>query len=403
MKNTLESYSIGIFDCEHKTAPLALEGYPSIRTPNIGKGRLLLDNVNLVSENTWKEWTKRAIPEEGDLIIAREAPAGNVAVVPPNIKLCLGQRTVLIKLNKEKVDPAFICYYLLSPKMQHELLSKSAGSTVPHVNVKDIKCLNLFEIPKLTDQKRIASILSSYDDLIENNLKRIKLLEEIAQRTYEEWFVKFRVNGEQLPIDAATGLPFGWGRKKITECLSFSQYKQKIKPFNGELKYLATADVEGTMITGEGELITWENKPSRAQIKLIRESVWFARMSKTYKIILTTSNFNDEFVISSGFAGFSPKNSHCLPFLFCLINSNDFNEKKNLFATGSTQVSLNDISLSSIQIIEPEMELIELFGEIFLSQLELRQNLIDQIRQLKQSRDILLPRLMSGKIKLESI
>jgi type I restriction enzyme S subunit len=71
-----------------------------------------------------------------------------------------------------------------------------------------------FNVPDYPTQKRIASILSAYDDLIENNLKRIKLLEEIAQRTYEEWFVKYRVNGKQLPIDENTGLPVGW--KQIT-------------------------------------------------------------------------------------------------------------------------------------------------------------------------------------------
>lgn len=308
---------------------------------------------------------------------------------------------IVFKPNKNKIDPKFLYYQLSKDEFFDFMMSGANGTKMPRGNKNAIPTFRL-NLPPLPTQKRIASILTAYDDLIENNLKRIKLLEEIAQRTYEEWFVKFRVNGEQLSIDEATGLPSGWERKKITECFSFSQHKTKIKHFEGELKYLATADVDGTLITGEGETVNWENKPSRAQIKLIKESVWFARMSKTYKVILTTSNFNQEFIISSGFAGFVPRNSYCLPFLFCVINSNDFDEKKNLFATGSTQVSLNDISLSSILVIEPEIGLIESFGKLFLSQLELRQNLIDQNQKLKQSRDILLPRLMSGTINVES-
>ena len=91
-----------IVDCEHKTAPTQGTGYPSIRTPNIGRGRLLLDGVNRVSEDTYQEWSKRAIPQADDLILAREAPIGNVAIVPKNLKVCLGQRTVLIRPNKKK-------------------------------------------------------------------------------------------------------------------------------------------------------------------------------------------------------------------------------------------------------------------------------------------------------------
>ena len=79
-----------IVDCLHNTAPIQDDGYPSIRTPNIGKGRLLLDGVNRVSEETYQIWTQRAIPEIGDLILAREAPAGNVAVVKEGEKVCLG-------------------------------------------------------------------------------------------------------------------------------------------------------------------------------------------------------------------------------------------------------------------------------------------------------------------------
>jgi type I restriction enzyme S subunit len=392
-----------IVDCVNRTAPkVEFETpYKMIRTTNVRHGRINLDDVNYVDEATFLKWTRRELPKINDIVLTREAPLGEVGIIKSNDKVFLGQRTVMYRANLHICDPYFLFYSLLSPHCQNHIKSFASGSTVEHMRVPDSKKIEI-PTPPLPIQKRIASILKAYDDLIENNLKRIKLLEEIAQRTYEEWFVKFRVNGEQLSIDEATGLPSGWERKKITECYSFRQHKNKIKPFEGELKYLATADVDGTLITGEGETVNWENKPSRAQIKLIKESVWFARMSKTYKVIVTTSNFNQEFIISSGFAGFVPRNSYCLPFLFCLINSNDFDEKKNLFATGSTQVSLNDISLSSILVIEPEIGLIESFGKLFLSQLELRQNLIDQNQKLKQSRDILLPRLMNGTINVES-
>jgi type I restriction enzyme S subunit len=86
-----------IVDCEHKTAPTQPEGVASIRTPNIGKGELILEGVNRVSEETFQIWSRRAVPQAGDLIFAREAMAGNVAVIPPNLRCVLGQRTVLIR------------------------------------------------------------------------------------------------------------------------------------------------------------------------------------------------------------------------------------------------------------------------------------------------------------------
>src|SRR5262245_12463014 len=102
---TLSSICELIVDCAHKTAPIPAEGYPSIRTPNIGRGRLILDGVNRVSEETYRNWTRRAEPRHGDLIFAREAPVGNVAIVPPGQNVCLGQRTVLIRPDRLKVNP----------------------------------------------------------------------------------------------------------------------------------------------------------------------------------------------------------------------------------------------------------------------------------------------------------
>ena len=122
-----------IIDCEHKTAPIQEIGYPSIRTPNIGKGRLILEGVNRVSEEIYQAWTKRAIPEADDLILAREAPIGNVAIIPKNLKVCLGQRTVLIRPDKNKVNSQYLCYLLLGDEVQGKIKSVSNGATVHHL------------------------------------------------------------------------------------------------------------------------------------------------------------------------------------------------------------------------------------------------------------------------------
>ena len=125
-----------IVDCPHTTAPDEGKGYPLIRPPNIGRGRLLLDGVHRVSERVYRERVQRAIPQDGDLIFAREAPAGNVALIVNGQKVCLGQRTVLIRPDQSLVDPAYLTYYLLSPQKQHDLLGTANGATETSGNLK---------------------------------------------------------------------------------------------------------------------------------------------------------------------------------------------------------------------------------------------------------------------------
>lgn len=181
-----------IVDCEHKTAPVQDTGFPSIRTPNIGKGFLILDGVNRVSEKTYKAWTRRAIPRSGDLILAREAPAGNVAVIPDGMKVCLGQRTVLIRPNHEKLNSKYLAFLLLSRDVQEQLLSHSRGATVAHINMKDIRAFKIYNIAPLEEQNSVVDRLESMssDALKLESMYRSKLnkLEELKKSILQRAF-----------------------------------------------------------------------------------------------------------------------------------------------------------------------------------------------------------------------
>ena len=226
---TLDEVCEFIVDCLHKTAPTQSTGYPSIRTPNVGRGRLMLEGVNRVSEDVYTEWTKRAIPEPGDLILAREAPAGNVAIIGEGQTVCLGQRTVHLRPDHKKVDPHFLCYYLLAPRQQGALLASETGATAGHVNMRDIRRLNLGSLPTLPTQQELGRILAAYDDLIENNRRRIALLEEAARILYREWFVHFRFPGhEHVKITGA--LPIRWERRVLGDIVEV--VKDTVKPSN---------------------------------------------------------------------------------------------------------------------------------------------------------------------------
>ncbi len=213
---TLDDACEFIVDCLHATAPTEEDGYPLIRTPNIGKGRLDLTDVYRVTEETYQTWTKRAVPEPGDLILAREAPAGNVAIVKEGEKVCLGQRTVHLRPKTAKVDPDFLCYFLLAPPQQGKLLAGQTGATAKHVNMKDIRRLDLVGLPSLSTQRTIGSLLATYDDLLENNRRRIELLEETARQLYRQWFVRLRFPGHEH-TRVINGVPEGWEPKVLGE------------------------------------------------------------------------------------------------------------------------------------------------------------------------------------------
>ena len=157
-----------IVDCPHSTAKDEGQGIPLVRTPNIGKGRLELSGVHRVSEAVYNQRIERAVPQAGDLILAREAPVGNVALIMTGQKVCLGQRVVLIRPDKEKADPAYLTYYLLSEGVQHRLKNNANGAVVAHLNMNEIRNLEI-ELPGISIQKRISSVLTSLDDKIALN------------------------------------------------------------------------------------------------------------------------------------------------------------------------------------------------------------------------------------------
>ncbi len=202
---TLESLCDLIVDCEHKTAPTQETGYPSIRTPNIGKGNLVLNGVYRVSHETYLKWTRRAVPQAGDLILAREAPAGNIAVIPDNLEVCLGQRTVLIRPKKERFVSMYLAYLILSKEVQQRLLSHSHGATVEHVNMKDIRAFKIYNLSTVEEQQRVVNQINALSaetkQLEENYRKKLERLEELKKSILQKAFSGELTSPERVASD----------------------------------------------------------------------------------------------------------------------------------------------------------------------------------------------------------
>ena len=386
-----------IVDCPHSTAPDEGEGYPLIRTPNVGKGRLDLNGVHRVSESVYKQRIQRGAPRANDLIFAREAPAGNVALVQENQTVCLGQRTVLIRPNVQKVNPQYLVYYLLSPKPQYELLGTANGATVAHVNLPAIRNLKI-ELPEKSVQDKIGTILVTYDDLIENNQKQIKLLEEAAQRLYKEWFVDLRFPGyENTKI--VGGVPEGWNWCKLEDAIQLDPKvtltKERMKQFI-PMSALSTS----SMVLDESQFTeTTSNSGSKFQ----NGDTLLARITpclENGKTAYVSGLKSDEGAVgSTEYIVMRAKTINSY-MVYLLARTDDFRQSAINSMSGSDgRQRVKSDKLKMLDYLHPTSELVEKFENVAEPLFEKIRKLSKQMQQAKQARDLLLPKLMSGEVE----
>lgn len=378
-----------IVDCPHSTAYDEGTGYPLVRTPNIGRGRLIYSGMHRVCEEVYNKRNARAIPQTNDLIFAREATAGNVALIQEGEKVCLGQRTVLIRPNANLVNPAFLTYHLLAPEQQYKLLSTANGATVAHVNMPTIRNLKL-SLPPLATQYRIASILSRYDSLIENYQKQIKLLEEAAQRLYKEWFVDLRFpRHENTKI--IDGLPEGWEKKKLVDMVDV-QYGYA---FDGKLFNSNGEGMPILRIRNIPDGITSDYTSEEAQdCYIVHNGDIVVGMDGLFHI--NSWSGGDAYLVQRA-CSFRPKEEYMQGFIFQAIQEPIKFFEKTL--VGATVAHLGKKHIDSIELCIPKnFELYQPFSKFYNQ----RQGLLSQIRLLTEARDRLIPKLISGLIVVNS-
>jgi type I restriction enzyme S subunit len=278
------------------------------------------------------------------------------------------------------------------------LLQITGGGTFPNLRKEDI---NGFEFSAPENYRKIASILSAYDDLIENNLKRIKLLEELAQRTYEEWFVKFRINGEQLPIDKKTGLPVGWERKKIndiSEIISGFAFKSSDYVKDGKFKIVTIKNVQDGYFIPEttDSLVAVPDKVKLTQKLNTGDYI----LSLTGNVGRTCIVFGNDFLLNQRVAKIIPKHEVTKAFTYFMLRDKATIIGLENLSNGAAQQNLSPINMGNYSVVVPTHNILKLYAETFNPAIDKICNLNLQNQKLKEARDILLPRLMSGKINV---
>lgn len=378
----------GLYDGPHATPPVSNSGAVFLGISNITPdGHIDYSDIRYINEIDLPKWTKRVTPKGGDIVFSYEATLNLYAIIPEGFWGCLGRRMALIRPDESKALGKYLYYYFYSDEWRATIAENTiAGSTVDRIPIAKFPEFPI-TLPDLSVQKKIADTLSVYDDLIENNQKQIKLLEEAAQRLYKEWFVDLRFPGYEN-MEFVDGVPKGWKKEKLVD-IADVQYGYA---FEGSL---FNTQKEGMPI------IRIRNIPSG--------------ITDDY----TTEKTDDQYIIHNGdivvgMDGEFHINSWCgddsyLVQRTCCIKPRN-NEMKGWFLTaiyepikyfektvvGATVAHLGKKHIDTIVLLTGTNELYIPFQKMF----EKRQLLHNQNRLLSEARDRLLPKLMSGEIEL---
>ena len=386
-----------LFDCPHSTAPDEGEGFPLIRTPNIGKGRLILEGVHRVCKETFDLRNKRAIPRENDIIFAREAPAGNAAVITKGQQVCLGQRTVLIRPNPQMVDSHYLTYYILAPRQQIKLLGVSHGATVGHVNIPDLAKLPV-DLPEIRTQKAVARIIEAYDNLIEVNNKRIKVLEQMAENLYKEWFVRFRFPDHET-AEFEDGIPKGWGICRLSSVANIlsggTPSTEHEEYYGGEIPFYTPKDsVENYFVFDTITQITDDGLKHCNSLLFPKDTIMITARG-------TVGNLNLLAVPMAMNQSCYALNSDTIQsqfFLFFMIKREIQKLKK--MASGGVFDTIIVSTFDHIKVVVPDNNTIDKFDALVSPIMDETNRLLEENKSLIKQRDLLLPRLMSGKLEV---
>jgi type I restriction enzyme S subunit len=368
-------------------------------------GHLDLHEVRCIAEEDLDAWTRRVTPQPGDIVFTYEATLHRYAIIPSGFRGCLGRRLALIRPDAAKVDTRFLHYCLLGDDWRRTVTSKvNIGSTVDRIPLVEFPRFEL-PLPPLPTQRKIAAILSAYDDLIENNLRRIKILEEMAQRLYREWFVNYRFpRHEKVKIvQSKVGkVPEGWEALPFTEIadvLSGGTPKTTVQEYwGGPIPFFAPIDApESFYVTNTAKAIT-EAGLTKCSSKLYpKDTVFITARGTVGKVVMPSQDMamNQSCYALRGKQGISQ------PYLFLATREQVDYLKKN--TGGATFDTIVVDTFRRMFVAKPGNEVIAQFSQLVHPVMELILKILKKNAILRHTRDLLLPKLISGDLDVSSL
>lgn len=395
-KVKLADCCLSISDGDHQPPPKAVSGVPFVTIANINKSNQFdFSDTMFVPKDYYDRLDSKRKAQVGDILYSVVGSFG-IPVLIKEERPFVFQRHIAILRPNERINSAFLYYTMLSRDFYAKADAAAIGAAQRTVSLTSLRGMEI-ELPPLKVQETIASKLSVYDNLIENNQKQIKLLEEAARRLYKEWFVNFRFPGyEDTPI--VDGVPEGWEKAPIDSHISLlSGYAFKSAQFDssGEYKIVTIKNVKDGEFDGinTNRIVSIPGKMPKHCVLTDGDIL----LSLTGNVGRTCIVNGNNYLLNQRVAKLQ---SDIPAFTYCLFRSSDMFDAMNNLANGTAQQNLSPIRTGKISILFPADNLLEEFERIVGSMISKMLSLIKQCDLLIQARDRLLPKLMSGEIEV---
>lgn len=359
------------------------------------------DSEEKISDLGLKKSSAKYVDEGSVLIAMYGANVGQLGWLKK--PATVNQAICSLSVDKAVANNRWLFYKLLNDR--HRLIAMAQGAAQQNISQAKIKSFEI-EVPPIDVQNRIASILSAYDDLIENNTRRIEILEEMARRLYEEWFVHFRFPGHQevsFKESELGDIPEGW---EVTSLESFGTIltgktpsKKKPELFGSEVPFIKLPDMHGQIfITETTEGLSLEGEQSQRKKTVPANSLCVSCIGTGGIVVITSEPSQTNQQINT----IVPAQSDLREFLYfsALSLRDDIN---NYGATGATMTNLSRGKFASLKVIAPCEELVSSYSTLTAPMFDRILNLQRANRNLRAQRDLLLPKLVSGEIDVSDI
>lgn len=397
-------------DCQ----PDNSSGFYFISCKDVSDGKIRYENARQITGADFIDTHKRTRLEPSDILITNSGTIGRMAIVPDNdlTRRTTFQKSVaILKPIPNKVESKFLYYQL---QLDIDRLKEFAGGTAQkNLLLRDLRAFPV-ELPPLPVQRRIAGVLSAYDELIENNQRRIKILEEMARSLYREWFVLFRFPGynkvKMVPSPLGT-IPQGWEVRsvgEVAEVFRGRSYRSVDLADEGGLPFLNlkcldrdggfrrsglkryTGEYGDAHVAKKGDIVVAVTDMTQER-RIVARAAWVPSLDQDFGIF------------SMDLVRIEPKPPVPKSFLYCFLRFSPFADEVKQHANGANVLHLSPDRIRDYRFAVPSAKLMDRFAGLVGPSLELTDTLENQYEALRRTRDLLLPRLLSGQVDLSKV
>jgi type I restriction enzyme, S subunit len=377
------------------------EPLPYLANVNVRWGEFTFDNLRTMRFESHE--LKRYGLQFGDIVMCEGGEPGRCAIWREQIPGMMIQKALHRIRAKAVFDYRFLYYDLLHIGQCRGFDQYFTGATIKHLPGEKLAKVEV-DVPPLPIQRRIASILSAYDDLIENSQRRIKILESMARALYREWFVHFRFPGHENHPRVASPLgeiPEGWEVKKLADVAVVNRAQINARNAPDELHYIDIASVSLGQIDSVTSY-TFADAPGRARRIVQHGDVLWSCVRPNRRSFALVMSPDEGTIASTGFAVLTATKVP-FAFLYFATTTDEFVAYLSNNATGAAYPAVTAPTFEKAELVVPVASLLNRFGAIVTPIAEEIRCLQIRIQNLRRTRDLLLPRLLSGQIGLDEL